>query len=376
VALTASITIYVYFRLRMRVRTTAVLVLSLLFLVVELSPSSLALPPLAFRKSAQALPACPPLSVPVEGTWTRYPDVAGESDRQQTFAFHPLKPCAYAVHDRETFFRSFAGKAFLITGDSIAREFFFDWIRFVGNCCAQQHGECKPEDVLDAPLCKAVDNLYESYPAHPLTFSLANSFAPITFTFCWLAYAEETMDTQGQLLNTTPAFSFLTGRQSFDFWLLHYGHWNLIFDGAFDKSRRIDSQHGVKVLTKNSIRLKDAVLREAKKHPEIFKDMVWLSLTPDEVDGYPHPRHRKRFIRPNFREEARKKLSEIWGPLASAEWDLSAMLDVRSGGVERPFNDGYLTYDGMHVFPQINIILSWQLWSHFARKGSPQPATA
>ena len=91
---------------------------------------------------------------------------------------------------------------------------------------------------------------------------------------------------------------------------------------------------------------------------------------PDEVDAFPHPTHHKRNIKPGYRALTIEGLSRLWhnatAHAGGREWVLTHMLDVRHGNVTRPVNENFLTFDGMHLWPEVNVALLPELLSHWA----------
>jgi hypothetical protein len=293
-------------------------------------------------------PACAPqLAPPVEGTWSRGA-AAGE------LAWAPRAPCAHRVGSREAFLRAFRGRRLAFAGDSQVREFVYDNVRHLARCGGG-------DGVADAPPCGVVAHA-QSYPTAPVEFGLdAGGGENATIVFQWFAYATEALRDEAQLLPR-----LLRGAERADGLLLSFGHWSLIFDAPGATTRRTDSLAGAEALERDAPALGAALGAAAAARPGLLRRFVWREMYPDEVDAAPHPQHRKRHIMPEFRARARAALRGIFAPLAAAVWDLTPMLDVRAGNVTRPWNENFLTYDGMHLHRVVNVEAAWYLWSFWA----------
>lgn len=111
----------------------------------------------------------------------------------------------------------------------------------------------------------------------------------------------------------------------------------------------------------------DALAKAEAARPGLLRTLVWMRMPPDEIDVWPHPNHHKRMIQPQYREGAIAACTNLIARHAATEWILTDMLDVRAGNVTRPFNQNFLTYDGMHYGFDINVNMGWELWSWWAK---------
>ena len=337
------------------------LLATVLVILHSLVPQSPA-PSTALAALRAAAPRCAPLAPENNnGSWS-YAAADGR------LLFPRTRACAFSVASAGAFFERFDGRTLAFVGDSQVREFSRNVMAHLLQCCFAQPGaagECDEAAVLDAALCAAIA-VAESYPATAQRFVVRDARGrACTFVYQWTAYPPEALELGGA---ATYFSAFLAGNASAqpDAVLMSWGHWDLIFTAP----RRSDNFGGLEALLANAKPVAAAVAAAAAgANPAVLRKLTWRQMYPDEIDALPHPQFRKRMILPQFREMARAGLRELWaGAGLVAQWDVFRKLDVRAGGVQRAINDNMLTIDGMHLLPQVDVELSWELFSFWAEE--------
>lgn len=301
---------------------------------------------------------------PARGSWSRSID--------GIYQWKRLDTCKWLVGTRAEFFSAFAGRRLVFIGDSQVRELVYMSVAYLGNCCSAQYvTPCNETAVLDIHLCKTLAERGVSYPAVPLVLDLyaGDGRGNVTLVYIWLGYAIEA--STNETVSESWVTPFLNGEfldTKIDGILMSFGHWNLIFDQNGKTTSRSDSAAGLTILEIEAAALSAAFAQGELKHPGLLTSLIWMRMPPDEVDAFPHPQHKKRMIMPIFREQAVTSLSHIMSKIAANEWIVTDMLDVRAGNVTRPFNENMLTYDGMHYHKEVNVALSWELFSWWATR--------
>lgn len=338
------------------------------------------------RRTSAPLPPCAPLGVP-EGSWLAHE--ATETSRKH-FSWTQAPPCAYSVGDPEAFLEAFDGRVIAFLGDSQQREFVSDVFGSLLNCCQSQVAvPCNVTLQRNASACAAWALGSDPYPALPMRRVVAWGGRSMTLVFLWAAFAD-----RGELLhdpaalwrrgvgeaqsavalplavepvsNSTHAWisRFLGGEEHADSLIVAYGTWDLIFD----RSKREDSLVGVTDIIRGTTAFAAAVASAADAHPHLRlrSKILWRRIYVDEVDCIPHPTRdgNKRIIQRSDFDRVISSTRDIWGAVGVREWNTERMTDARLGNVTRPINTNYLTYDGQHLYSDVEVMLGWELFSY------------
>ncbi len=281
----------------------------------------------------------------------------------------PRVPCLYSVHSAEAFFTAFQGKSLYFLGDSQQRELFRHALGGLLACCWAQSrrpgagGVCNKEEVLNHTMCAEVEG-FESYPTSPIVFEPTHSGRRVVFTFEWLGFPKEF----GTDWHAAHLLAVLAGKAPTpSAALMSWGHWDLIFTAP----RRADNFQGYIEVLQYSKAISDAfvaAMERGNKH--LARVFTWRQMYPDEVDTLPHPQFKKRQVLPEFRALAREGFADLWGRggkgggVGLALWDPYAKLELQAP--VREWNENRLTTDGMHLKPEVNMELAWELFSYWA----------
>ena len=345
------------------------------------APLARLLPPLALLLLSLALPAppqpwggaqlhasaAPRACVPLDpannnGTWSRS---EGSEEELPRWRFTRAHPCAFSIASAADLYARFDGRTLAFVGDSQVREFVRSLAGHAQGCCWMQPARaCDHAAVVNATACSIIQ-LAEHYPKGVQEFLLRDTQGrAVRLLYSWAAYPLELLQPE-----YSPYFlPYLRGEARPDALLMSWGHWDLIFT----QPKRSDNQGGLSALLEHGGAVGRRVAAAAAEHPHILRTLLWRQMYPDEVDAWPHPQHRKRMVLPSFREATRAALRGVWGSGAGGVglrvWDVYERLDVRAGGVTRPYNENALTMDGMHLLPEVDVELAWELLSYWSEE--------
>lgn len=332
--------------------------------------------------AGRAVASCVPLSIP-RGHWERvFLDEASplhstsknglwRADPVLTWVRTP--PCAWAVPDADALFSRLNGRVLVVMGDSTARNFVFNLVSAVSNCCVWQlstnAAACDTAAVTDAVSCDVLATalshawrrdrrLADTDPE----WTLRRGSRTVVLKFFWITYPRGLrLGWQGPWLE-----HFLGGREHADAVLFATGYWPVGLEGATARS-------GMEV----SLEEWDTVLSYfadgITRHPALARAVVVRGLYTDEVDSAAWPATLRNISKPGHRDVTPDIFSEYNARLGAAVrasgfrfWDVTAYSDVRAGGVDRAWNKPFLTYDGLHLQTQAEIVLAWDWLSHVA----------
>jgi hypothetical protein len=337
--------------------------------------------------AGRAPSACTPLATP-RGHWGRvFIDSAAPihaTSRNGLWRADPVlswvraPPCAWSVPDADALFSQLDGRVLVVMGDSTARNFVFNLVSAVSNCCVWQlstgAAACDAAAVADAASCDVLATalahawrrdrrLHDTDPE----WTLRRGARTVVLRFFWVTYPRGLrLGWQGPWLE-----NFLGGRERADAVLLATGYWPVGLDGETPRS-------GMEMSLEEWDAVLSYVADGAARLPALARAVVVRGLYTDEVDSAAWPVALRNTSKPGHRDVTPDVFAEFNARLGAAVrasgfrfWDVAGYTDVRAGGVDRAWNTPYLTYDGLHLQTQAEIVMAWDWLSHVAGTLSP-----
>ena len=300
---------------------------------------------------------CLPLSNP-SGTWIKIPN-ANPDDREFRYNLEwqqTNKECTWAVGNYDDFFSRLDGQAIVFAGDSTVREFVFNFVRGINNCCSPQKNAglvCSDALQLDQSVCEIVNVPRKQYFAD-ITFPLRRGARAVNISFLWLGYPKEASTIAPWLM------SLIEGTVDADLIILSAGFWSMTYEGPTDTD-------GGNEAMREWLELVDIFDFIGDARPDLLEKVVFRTMYTLEVDG-PGFKRDKRPVARTTVESMNAAVSKMWANAGYRTWNVTHMIDVRVGGAQRPFNEVFLTYDGVHARYDVDIELGWEIFSHAATK--------
>jgi hypothetical protein len=252
----------------------------------------------------------------------------------------------------------FNGKTLAFEGDSQVREFVHNVAMWMSECC--QYQLLLSKKCTDKPLCETIANA-ESYPSSPQIFRLEHGDYSVTLLFAWMGHFSEATDTN----RPSPSYfsDFVRGVASppCDAFMMSLGHWDMTYRNGGKWG-----DNGKEICEKSAAAGK-FLAEGAAVRPDILKKLIWRMIYPDELDCWPKPGHPKWIMRPWEKVWARECTYKAIGSQVKT-WDVWEKMETSAekGKWDRAYLDTRLTIDGLHPWPEVNVELSWELFSFWS----------
>lgn len=359
--------------------------LALLFLTLAIFPSSWA-PKYIVPLGSSADSKCVPLSSP-RGHWERVFLNASApihaTGRNGLWRADPKlswvrkSPCNWTVSGPDAFFEQLDGKVLLIMGDSTVRNMVFNFVGAASNCCEWQLSTgaavCDTAAVLDKASCAVLKLAFlrawrrlaaERGPADP-EWLLRRDDKTVVIRFNWVTHPRGIgAGWMGNFLD-----EILIGRDHTDAVLLAAGYWPIV--GS------VTAREGMESALDEWVGTLHYIANYVSQQPSLARKIVVRGVYTDEYD-IPKPGSavwptairnitQNSDVPPDVFTEYNTRLGVIVRSYGFKYWDVSTYTDVRAGGIERKWNTPFLTYDGLHLQTQADIVLAWEWLSYVAQ---------